>query len=282
MILVNVLLFVALAAGIVAAMIVSQDIAIGRATQMREAAQAMAIAEGGVLSAITALRRDAVDRPESDHVGEPWAATREAGAPIAGGTFDLAVADAQGRFNVNNLRGDDFASASILSKIAGAVRLPADVALRAAVLIRAGSPVTDLEALPLSGADPATIARLAALLTAIPGEGRRINLNSIGEDLLGIILDNPAAARTLIAVRTRQGFLRQEDFTAAGVSPPLGCGFTSDMFWVRARVRIGDTRQQVTALLERRRGPDGVAVVPIARWRGNHPPAQAPALAIRR
>jgi general secretion pathway protein K len=110
MILLNVLLFVTLAAGIVAAMIVSQDIAIGRATQMREAAQAMAIAEGGVLSAITALRRDALDQPESDHVGEPWAAVREAGAKIEGGTFDLAVSDAQGRFNVNNLRGDDFAS----------------------------------------------------------------------------------------------------------------------------------------------------------------------------
>jgi hypothetical protein len=82
-------------------------------------------------------------------------------------------------------------------------------------------------------------------------------------------------------VRTRQGFLRREDFTTAGVSPPLGAGFTSDLFWVRARVQIGDTRQQVTALLERRRGPEGVAVVPVARWRGNYPPAQAPALASR-
>lgn len=278
MILINVLLFVALAASVVAIMIVSQDIAMTRTTRMREAAQALAIAEGGELSAITALRRDAIESPEADYPGEPWGAVREAGARIEGGTFDLAIADAQSRLNVNSLRGGDALSVSLLLRIATAVRLPADLALRAAALIRLAGPIDDLSALPLSGIDPATLARLSGLLTAIPGESGRINLNSVGEDLLGILLDDPAAAHRLIAVRDRQGFLRPEDFAAAGMLQPPGTGFTSDTYWIRARVQIGDARQQVTTLLVRKRDAAGVAVVPVARWRGPNPPAQAPPL----
>ena len=97
MILVNVLMFVAIAAGLVLLMINREELALDRGLRTREAARALAIVRGGELSAVVALRRDAEQSPEVDHVGEPWAKLSESGAPIEGGSFDLAIADAEGR-----------------------------------------------------------------------------------------------------------------------------------------------------------------------------------------
>ncbi|GGE79723.1 type II secretion system minor pseudopilin [Sphingomonas prati] len=277
MILITVLLFVALAAGVVALMLSGEDAALTRAQRMRDAAAAQAAVRGAEASAIVALRRDAVTAPLADHAGEPWAALAERGAKIQGGTFDLAIADAQGRFNINALASDDIGASLIAARIARALQLPPELALRAGALIRQGGPITDLAPLALFGLKPATLAGLARLATALPGQAP-VNLNAASPELLAILLDNAEAAQTLVAVRTRQGYLTAEDFQRAGVSVPPGAGFTSDLFWVRARVTIGDTPQQLTSLLQRRKTPEGVEVVPIGRWRGAAVPEQAPAL----
>ena len=277
MILITVLLFVALAAGVVALMLSGEDAALTRAQRMRDAATAQAAVRGAEASAIVALRRDAVAAPASDHAGEAWGALAERGARIAGGTFDLAIADAQGRFNINALAGDDIGAGLVAVRLATALGLPPELAIRATAFLRQTGPIADLAPLRLFGIPPATMAALGGLATALPGRAP-VNLNSVGAPLLAILIDNADAAATLIAVRGRQGFLTAEDFQRAGVAVPPGAGFTSDLYWVRTRVTIGDTPQQLTSLLQRRRTQEGVAVVPIGRWRGAAVPDQAPPL----
>ena len=60
MILLNVLLVLAVASVAVLIMVSTQDIEVQRSTRLRDAAQASAYARAGELSAVTALRRDAL------------------------------------------------------------------------------------------------------------------------------------------------------------------------------------------------------------------------------
>ena len=118
MILVNVLMFVAIASGLVLLMISREELALDRSLRGREAARAAAIVRGGELSAISALRKDAKEAPDADHAGERWASIGAQGVAIDGGSFDLAVSDAEGRFNVNSLRSGEVASVLLFQKLA--------------------------------------------------------------------------------------------------------------------------------------------------------------------
>lgn len=276
MILINVLLFVAIAAGVVMLMISAEDGALQRSLRLREAARALAIAHGGEQSAITALRRDATVAADNDNPSEPWSALAARDQPIAGGRFDLAIADATGRFNVNAVMSGDAAPIALLGRIADSAGVPPDLVATAIALIRRHGPVADLRPLRSAGLPDATFARIAPLLTALPYDSK-VNVNAAGEPLLAILLNDAAAARRLVAVRQRNGRLTPADFDT--LSLPAGAAFTSDLYWVRTRVRISDTAQQLTSLLVRRHGADGnVTVVPVGRWLGSRPPDQAPAL----
>ena len=278
MILVNVLLFVAIASGIVMLMISAEDIALQRAQRMRDAARAQAIAHGGEASAIVALRRDALLASESDHGAEPWAAIAERNRPIEGGSFDLVITDAQSRFNVNILMKGNAADVELLGRIATVLDLPQELAWRATELVRLKGPIADLHPLRFAGLDPWAHARLTALITALPYD-TPVNVNSASEELLAVMLGNPDAARDLVARRRRQGSLTIDDFAAVHAPLPRSAGFTSNLFWVRTRVRIGDSNQQLTSLIARRRDEAGrMIVAPIARWRGTELPDQAPPL----
>ena len=278
MILVNVLLFVAIASGIVMLMIAAEDTALQRGMRMREAARAQAVMRGGELSAIVALRRDALVDPDSDNPAEPWAALAERGAPIEGGSFDLAIADAQGRFNVNSLMNGDAAAVEMLAQIATALELPPELVPQATELVRLTGPISDLRPLRLAGIEPQKLARLSQLITALPYD-TKINVNSASEELLAIMIGDPMAAHALAAQRKREGYLTPADFAMVKATLPPTAGFTSNIFWVRTRVTIGDMSQQLTSLLARRRDADQtVKVVAVGRWRGSAPPDQAPPL----
>lgn len=278
MILVNVLLFVAIASGLLLLMISAEDSGLERGLKMREAARAQAIARGGEVSAVVALRRDAAVAPDNDNRSEPWGALAESGAPIDGGTFDLAIADAQGRFNVNAVMEPDPVAAEALGRIAAAVGMTPEQTVRAVAAIRAAGPLTDIRPLGALGLAPAQVARLSGLLTALPYAGK-INLNAASEDLLGIMTGDPMAARRIVVLRDRQGYVTAADLASIDVAMPQGAGLTSDLFWVRTRVRIGDTSQQITSLIARKDdGMGGKAAVVVGRWMGASAPLQAPAL----
>lgn len=267
-ILLNVLLFVAIAAGIVALMIAGRDVAFDRTQRLRDAARAQAAAHGGELSAITALRRDMVAGPAVDTRAEPWAALSERGAKIDGGTFDLAIVDAQGRFNINTLARGDLTAIGTFLRIVAALGLPQEMAPPIVAYLRTTGPVSDLGPLAQAGVPPAILARVSALVTALPGDRTTINVNAVGEELLGILIADPLAARRLVEQRRRAGFLTPQDFALQSVPFPPGLGFTSELFLVRTRVTIGDTAQDLTSLLLRRRLQNNVRVDAVARWRG--------------
>ncbi|QJU57676.1 Type II secretory pathway component PulK-like protein [Sphingomonas sp. AP4-R1] len=280
MVLVNVLLLVGLAAAVLAIMVAGDDAGLQRATRMAEAAQAAQIARGGELSAVAALRRDMVQAPDQDDATEPWANIDEKGAAIEGGRFAMTVADATGKLDLNALTRDDPVAKGRLATMAGALGLTPGTAERIAGYLLIAGPVADLAELGAAGLTPGEIAKLAPFATALPLR-TSINLNAVPEPLLALLLDNPAAARGLVARRTRNGRLTRDDFSLEQAAIPPGCGFASSFFWSVAEARIGGTSQRLTSLIERRKTEDGKALVQVvARWRGRAP-LQAPLIPSR-
>lgn len=276
-ILINVLLFVAIAAGLVMLMISAEDVGAERALKMREADRALAIAYGGELSVVSALRRDAIESPLTDHPGEAWAAVGQRAARIDDGRFELAVADAQGRFNLNSLMSGDVEPVLILDRIAAALALDPTIGAAVVEHVRLNGPLADLTLLRSAGLDSRTVARLLALVTVLPGE-TPVNANSASEPLLAIVLGDPAAAHALVERRNEAGFLTPDDLAGWSV-PEEVLSVSSSYFWVRTRVTIGSTRQQLTSLVQRSARPgERARVAVLARWRGDGGPPEAPPL----
>jgi len=277
MILVNVLMFVAIASGLVLLMISREELALDRSLRVREAARAMAVVRGGELSALVSLRRDAAQAPDVDSVAEPWAALAEAGAPIEGGTFDLAIADAEGRFNINMLRSGSSMAAILFAEVARRAGLAQDQIDRAVGLVRANGPFTDLRPLRFAGLEPGVVDRLKPLITALPGE-TTINLNAATPEVMSVIFRDPVVAERLLDIRKRQGALTLKDLSDQNVSMPPGTSFRSNTFWVRTRATIGETVQQGATLIQRRPNAGGrIETVAVERWLNAAVPPDAPA-----
>ncbi|WP_241527184.1 general secretion pathway protein GspK [Sphingomonas turrisvirgatae] len=279
MILVNVLMFVAIASGLVLLMISREELALDRSLRGREAARAAAIVRGGELSAITALQRDAIDAPDVDHAGEPWAGIGARGASIDGGSFDLAISDAEGRFNVNSLRSGAVDPVVLFQKLAAIAGLDEAQTTEAIAYVRAQGPVSDTRPIRLiPGADRDAIARLERMVTALPGT-TAVNLNAADQELLALLFDDPLVATRLVALRKRNGQITLRDLSDLKVTQPPGTSFRSNTFWVRVRATIGDTVQDGATLIQRRRLDERtVEVVPVARWRNAAVPPEAPAI----
>lgn len=267
MILVNVLAIVAVVAALVMAMLGSETPAVDRATMFRQSAQALAIARGGELTAIAALRRDMVAGPDSDDRTEPWAKVAQASTPIADGSFALNIADAQDRFNVNDAAG---MGEPMLAAITTALGIAPDVATRIAGSLAERGRIRDVADLARAGLDDATLARLRALVTVLPAVAP-VNVNAASPEVLAILVGDPVGGRILGDRRDRAGKLTAVDFAATGLRLPPGAGFTSDHFVVTTTVTQGAETVTLTSLLERRHGPRP-AVVAIGRWVGS--PAQ--------
>jgi general secretion pathway protein K len=267
MILLNIISLVALASAILMLMLTTGSTGVDRSLRFREASQAAVLARAGEMSAITALRRDAEEAPQSDHAAEPWAKVIEREAAIEGGTFTLAISDAQARFNVNNLGQDALFSAAAAAPLLSALGIDPAVATRIGAAIREGGPLLRLSQLRELGVDDETVARLAPLVTVLP-QPTQINLNSASEDLLALLFGSPAAAQMIVAQRQRAGFVTAADVSSFGLSVPPGAGFTSNYYWVRTSVTIGETPQTLTSLLFRTVREGRPEVVTLGRWRG--------------
>lgn len=279
MILVNVLMFVAIAAGMVLLLINREELALDRGLRAREASRALAAVRGGELSAIVALRRDLQTAPGMDHPGEPWGKLSESGAPIDGGTFDLAISDAEGRFNINAVRTGEAASLILFQTIGSEIGLRGDQIDYIVQIIRLQGPVTDLRPLGFIGLEPEMMARLERLVTALPGT-TTVNLNAADQEMLAILFKNPQAAERLVAIRKRRGYITPADLADQKVTIPWGTSFRSNTYWVRTRVTIGGTTQQVATLMKRGYDGNGKAqVLPIERWRNAAVPPDAPEFA---
>jgi type II secretory pathway component PulK len=106
-----------------------------------------------------------------------------------------------------------------------------------------------------------------------------VNANTASETLLAILLNDAITARALVEQREKAGSLLPEDLAGKTDLSEDSIGFTSAYFWVRTRVTIGDTRQQLTSLLAReRREGRPVSVAVSRRWWGGSGPPEAPRL----
>ena len=276
MILINVLVIVLLATSVLAIMLAGQDSIVERGLSAREATQALSIARGGELSAVTALRRDLAAGNSSDNLTEPWANINENDRAIDGGKFSFTVSDAQARFNVNSLAKGGITAQTTFKDIAAAAGLAPGAADQIAALIALTGPLDDLSALQAAGLNDEQLAKLSLFCTALP-EATTVNLNSAPEALIAALANNADTARTIVALRGRNGGLNPAALSAANVLTSSGSGITSDYFWSRARVTIGSTAQSLTSLLHRRMIDGRPQVEAIRRWRGRAP-MEAPTL----
>ena len=277
MILINVLVIVMLASAVLAVMLADEDDNVDRSYALRSAAQAMATARGAELSAIAALRRDLASGTTSDTLTEPWANIADRSARIPGGTFAFAVTDAQARFNINNLMRGDAAGRDNFARIAASAALPAETAETVVRLLPFAGPLDSLAQLRMVGVNDAQLRRLALLCTALPAPSE-VNANTAPEALLTIMFGNEATARSVVSMRARSGGLTRENLTAGSILLPPGIGISSQYFWSRAKVTMGDTSQQLTSLLVRRQQDGKPEVIAIRRWRGAAP-VEVPPLA---
>lgn len=249
-ILANVLSVLALSSAVMVAILTLQDVSIERSTRFMDASTASAYALGGETSAIVALRRDAMEAPETDHAGEAWMAVQQAETAIDGGEFQLTIEDEQGRFNVNNLLTDGLGARSVLDSLLKEIGAPPAAASIIADHVLAAGGLDDLSGLAAAGLAPDLIDRLAEVMCALP-ESTDINFNSASEPVLQAMLGNRGASRLLVSRRERQGYLTPADLGLARIVSPPRTGFRSDYFRVTTTVTYGTATQTLASRLRR-------------------------------
>ncbi len=276
MILINVLVIVIMATAVLAIMLAGQDSDLERSRQLRVAAQAMAITRSGELSAIVALRRDLAAGSIADTLAEPWANIADHDVKIGAAQFSFVVADAQARFNINDLALGDAISQDNLQQLVKIVGVAPDHVAGLLAALKAHGPIADLSELRAVGLRDEELRRLALLCAALPTP-TTVNVNTAPEALLAVLTGNPATAHDIVMARARAGAAGLSGAGGPGapgasqfILPP-GTGVSSSYFWTRARVTVGGTTQQLTSLLHRRFSGGKPIVEAVRRWRGAAP-----------
>ncbi len=258
--------------------------------------QAIQIALGAESWVIGILHQDLEDS-ETDHLAEIWA-TELPGLPIEGGEVFGAVADLQGRFNINNLIDEHGAiheeSLEQFRRLLNALGLDQRFAGVAADWLDSDidasfpdgaedsiytgmippyrtanqtlSSVSELAA--LDGMDRLTFITLQPHITALPGR-TTINVNTATGAVLQSLDENVTLAdvESLIAEREAAGFADIENSFASILTPDVinQIGESTQFFQLKVVVRIDTVRITLYSVLQR--GPRG-DVTPILRSLG--------------
>jgi len=261
MILLNVLMVVAVAAAAATVMIVAQDMEVRRSIRLHDAAQARAYARAGELSAVVALRRDALTAPEVDHPGEAWNTIGQNAIAVPGGTFALSITDEQAKFNVNALaQGDPIPTAAFLA-IGAASNVPRPTLEQIVATLVLLGPISDETPLRALGIPTRELEALATRVTYLPPEAR-LNVNTTDPGLLSLVLSDNATVRRLVEARGRAA-LTEEDAGSLGAGSWLGV--RSDHFRVETQVRMGEVTRGTSSLIRRALTPTGPSVAVVQR-----------------
>ena len=263
MILLNVLIVIAVCAAAVTVMIVAQDIEVQRSTRLHQAAQAQVYGRAGELSAVVALRRDGEISPAVDSLAEPWAQIGQQSGGIPGGEFALAVSDDQALFNLNSVANGDPVATSVLIRIGYAAGVSRESVETIALTLALVGPIRDDGPLRTAGVNPADLQRLKPWVTFLPAEAT-LNINTASHDLIAIVLNDPALARSVIDQRSRTA-LTPEAILALGA--PQLVGARSDNFRVETVIRVGEVRRRTVSRIQRSIGSEGVRVRVVSRRR---------------
>jgi general secretion pathway protein K len=245
--------------------------------------QSLMFALGAEAWAADILRQDLVDSPDSDHLGELWA-TELAPLPFEGGVIAGRVEDLQGRFNLNNLIGEDGEEDELARQqferlltlleidpaLAGGVVdwLDSDVDLHfptgaedstytdqdppyrtANTLITSPS-----ELMAIEGFDLDRYRRIAPYVTALP-RGTTLNVNTASDMLLASLSDDIdlSLAATLIDERGNAEFPDVETTFADLIAPEMFAriGGVSEHFLLTGTVVMGSNQMTLRSVLQR-------------------------------
>lgn len=299
--LLTVLFILAVLTTLTAYLVADEAVFLRRVSNLRDGEQAWQLMRGSEAWARAVLRRD-LREGAVDHLGEAWARLSEP-VSVEGGALQTRVEDAQGRFNLNNLRaGRDPVWYPAYRRLLAVLEL--DPALADALVDwldddvlpsgAAGAEDGDyLAASPpyrsanrrlahtgelawVAGYDAQVRAALAPYVTALPAEGVRINVNTGALPLLRILASPPLtedAARQLVAGRGEGGYatvealLRQEALAGQGAVAERLAAVGSRYFLISSTARFGRAAGTLHSLAERRGEGGSADVVILQRWR---------------
>jgi general secretion pathway protein K len=277
------MLVAALAATVAVALAAAQQRWFADVANRRDQVQAQSLALAGVQWARQILQDD-TRTGTLDFLGEPWSYPLPP-TPIANGSIEGRIEDAQGRFNLNNLVQDGpageaekmrFARLFAAKGVSGgftdaladwidedAQRRPngaedADYAQVAASALAANAPlVRGAELALVRGGNARTWAALAPDVAALPA-GTLLNINTANPEVIAAAIPALAGDKlaSFVAERARKPFTTMAEVRermARDVPLPPGAtfAFSSSYFLVTVRSQQGDAVAQARALLHR-------------------------------
>jgi len=283
MVLITAVLIVAVIATVAAALGLGQQVWLRQTENLNERAQGDSLRHSALNWIGLLLARDARDN-KIDHLGEPWA-SQIPPLPAEGGMISVALRDAQGLFNLNNLVQDDGAPSApdigIFQRLLQAQGL--DPALIEPLIdwmdpdsnARAGGAedadylslqpgyraanqrLTSVDELRLiKGFTPSVVEKLRPLVTVLPVR-TEINVNTVIEPvLIAMFASSPGPlSKTILQQRVTQPFKDVAQFrqmVPAGLpAPQAAYGVTTGHFLVTIGIRTGRLNQQSEALIAR-------------------------------
>jgi general secretion pathway protein K len=281
--LITVILIVALATTVASFVAWRQQVWTRQVENLRDAAQAEAVARAGVdwVGAILAEDRR---KNQVDHLGEPWA--QHVALPVERGRVAGGISDSQARFNLNNLVRNGVASGADIAafqRLLNMLELPAtlvdalvdwldadnlpygaDGAEDAYYLALpepyypANRALVDLAELALvRGFDQTSVDKLAPYVCVLPSP-TPVNVNTASAEALSAVIPglNLADAKQLVADRGEGSQTLAEFRAKLNAAQSLGLqenllSVASDYFEVDLAVEFGRVRQRYLALYQR-------------------------------
>jgi general secretion pathway protein K len=238
---------------------------------------------GALHWASVALIEDA-GQNKTDHLGERWAMGLPT-LPVEGGSISASITDAQSRFNLNSVWGNDPASVAnleILRRLLNVLKLDPMLANALVDWIDPDSEprpggaedndylilnppyraanrlLASLDELRLvRGFDAKTVAALAPYVTVLPVVTNNINVNTASPEVLAALVPGleVAAANAIAEGRADHPFADLPDFQKRlpqGVGMPRnGASVSSEYFLVTLNISIGRHQRSSVALLAR-------------------------------
>ena len=257
-VLVNVLVVLAIAGGLMLLLVSSQEAAFDRVARAADAAVVEQIAMGAEASVVDALRRDLDEAPETDHLAEPWAqGVIQDEVSLPTGRFSVRVTDLQAKFDINQMAEPSAGLLDFLRRLLLALDQPPETANQISRIMGVVGQIARLDDLATFG-----VAAMAPHVTALPIAGT-VNLNTVDPLLLQVMLQNRSHAAQLIRTRESRGFLTLDDLRSVGAQRPQNSGFTSNAYRVDILAEAGTAAIEMQTILTRRnaRGVQAVDIL---------------------
>ena len=287
------MIILTLVATLAAGMVWQQQRGIQLEVAERARSQAAWVLNGALDWARLILRED---RPNVDHLGEPWAtpleearlstflaADRESGTDDGPEAFLAGrITDAQAQYNLRNLVGADGKVAAVelatLQRLCETTNVPRELADRIAQGLASASGAADLKEARLAlrtvddllwlGVEPADLERLRPFIDLLP-RPTPVNLNTAPREVIAAVLEGMDLGTADRLVQTRQSrpfdnldAVRQQ--VSANIKlEDARVSVKSDYFNIQGRLRLADRLLEEHSLVHR----EGRKVTPVRRER---------------